>query len=309
MNPKQPVKPFLNIAQNEKYPNIIDANLLIDKDVLRYDRLHCHFVVYPFARKISSENIAMHPFAEYSKDISNRRSSVYSEIRNSAPQFFGLFLVAILLIIVFILAQYEREIKYTEIIISLFGVYMIGKDFWQDIEGFLERITKNRNLKYQDPYYAYELQKNTTMMRYSNLAKKERYGYSTILPERMDYLIASNSCTIRLLFDVEDFTKSNTERSHIFSVRITPTELMDELAKYGYMMGVKIALSKVFFGIEHGYEMFQSIKNKEAGSLNDESEWLKDAVVVRKFWSIGKIFYRSKIVCLEQRKLVDFNLP
>jgi len=275
---------------------------------LKYDLLHCHLVIYPFGRKVSSEDIAIHPFSEYSKDISNRRSSVYSEITSSAPQFFGLFLVLILLGIVFLLPVEETRFQYTEILISLFGVYMIGKDFWNDIERILERITKNWNLKYQDPYYAYEIEKNTTLMRYSNLAKQERYGYATILPERMDYLVASNSSTIRLMFDIDDFRGNKNPRSHIFSIRVSP-ELMEEFIKYRYMIGIKIALSRSFLGIECGYEMFQSYKDKEAGALDDSSQWIHDTVVCRKFWRIGKLCHRSNLIKLEQRYIAEFKLP
>ncbi len=309
MNPKQPVKPFVDIAQNEKYPHIIDASLLLQPEIFQFDFFHCHLVIYPFARKISSENITINPFAEYTKDISDRRRSVYAPIINSAPQFFGLFLMFVLLTVVIILITYEKNIRYLEVLISLFGVYVIGKDFWDDIENFLSRLTKNWRLKYQDPYYTYELQKNTTLMRYSNLAKKERYGYTTILPERMDHIIASNSCTVRLLFEVEDFKGLDNDRAHLLSIRVDPT-LLEEFTRWGYMIGVKLAFTRIHFGIlETGYEMFQSIKNKETGSLNDKCEWLPETVVARKVWRIGKILHQSKGVVMENRRIMEFRLP
>lgn len=309
MNPKHPVKTFLDLSQNEKYPHIIDVSMLLDKDVRNFEHLHCHLVVYPFGRKINSDHIAMHPFSEYSEDIANQRSSVYSEIHNSAPQFFGLFLVFIAAIAVGIfMYYYGGDSLKLEALIALFGVYMIGKDFWGDIESSLQHLTKNWSLKYQDPYYAYELEKNTTLMRYSNLAKKERYGYSTVLPERMDYLIASNSSTVRLLFDVEDLIAENLEKAHLLSIRIMP-EMLEDFSKYSYMIGIKLALSKTCLGIEHGYEMFQSVKYREAGSLDDNNQWIPNTVVARKFWRIGKLIHRSKAMIITDRKMIEFNLP
>lgn len=309
MNPKQPVKTFLDISQNERYSHIIDVSLILDKDIFRFDYMHCHLVVYPFGRKVNSDHIAMHPFSEYSQDIANKRSSVYSAIQNSAPQFFGLFLVIIAAIAVgIVMYYYGMESIKLEAILALFGVYMIGKDFWGDIESSVQRMSKNWNLKYQDPYYAYELEKNTTLMRYSNIAKKERYGYTTILPERMDYLIASNSCTVRLQFDTEDFIQEKVEKSHLLSIRVNP-EMLEDFTKYGYMIGIKIAFSRQHFGIEHGYEMFQSIKHREAGSLDDQDQWMPNTVVARKFWRIGKLIHRSKAIIMSERKMLEFKLP
>lgn len=302
-------RPFLQIAKNDKYGHILDVSLNLDKELFRFKTLECHLVLYPFSRKIRSEHIKLNPFVEYAEDISEGKKSAYSEIISSASQFFGLFLVAVLLVIFFLLKKegVTSRIGYMEVLVSIFGVYVVGKDFWDDLDGFFKRLTKNWRIKYMDSYYSYELEKNTTLMRYSNLAKKERYGYSTVLPEKMDYIVTSNSNTVRLYFETDDFKDMSDTRAHLLSIRIDP-EYLEEFEKRGCLLGIKLAFSRNYLLFEKSHEFFQSIKMNEPGCLDDRGEWLSHAVYYRRVLRHGNIRCDLKSTILKDKTILESAL-
>ncbi len=75
--------PYENIIKAEKtLENKYDIEIQYIEKLRKYSSFECHIVVYPYSRKISSENIKFNPFEEYVKDIQLNQKSAYFKIKS-----------------------------------------------------------------------------------------------------------------------------------------------------------------------------------------------------------------------------------
>lgn len=287
-----PYKDIIRLRKNQEMPNIYDVELEHIQKLKEYNSLECHIVVYPYSRKLCSDNIEFHPFEEYVKDILTDQKSAYIKISSQFDKTFGLLLG--LITILFLIRFNPRGLFSVESIVSVFGVYFIGKELWDDIENLLINISRKWKIRYYGKRYLYRLEKHTTLTYYSYLAKKERYGKTTLLPEKIDFIQQSNSQTLRMYFNIKDLQSVKEPSAHILSVNIEP-ELLEEFEKEGYMFGVKLSFNKSYFGPVRCFELFQSFSKGSKGCLNEKGDWIDNAIFYRNTLRLGRLkYYMSK---------------
>jgi hypothetical protein len=278
--------------------NIYDVEFRYTEELKTYSSIELHFILYPYSRKINSTNIRFLPFEEYINDVSSSQHSAYQKMNKRFHEVFGLLLGSL---IAGIFYYYKPEILFSvESIVGVFAAYSIGKELWDDILRLAINLTKESKLRFTEDYYKYELDENTTMTHYSKLAKKKRYAKDTILPKKLHFLELSNSQTLRMYFEKNDFEQLSDTQIHLFSVHID-SNLIKEFEKKGYLFGVKVSLNKKTIGITKSLEFFQSIHGKEKGCLDADQIWHKNKIFYRKSLSINRLKYFLERGLLEEK--------
>lgn len=289
---------MIQILYPKPKSNYIDIQLKNLKQFHEYDLLECHIILYPYNREINSEHILFNPFEEYVKDVRAGTHSAYSIIETSFSKYFGIFL-GFLISIIFSIFKPE-DLFSVESVVSIFVAYTIGKEIWTDIERALYSLTKSWKFRYQEDYYKYKLEKTTTLTNYSQLAKLIRYGKKSPLPEKMHFIQLSNSQTVRLFFEIKSL-KHIEEEIHLLSV-IIDKRVTKKFWKSGYLLGIKISLSKRIFFYLKSIEYFQSIHLGEFGCLDEKEGWIKNATLSKIVYSFTKFrYYHSKKILCNQR--------
>ncbi|MFB3786356.1 MAG: hypothetical protein ACE15F_08300 [bacterium] len=292
---KAPFTHKILLQKNSHLPAVYDVILKHLDSIRNFPVCECHLILYPYSRTVCAHHMRFYPYEEYVKDISSRQRSAYYKISDRFDNSFGL-LLGVLLIVLFAIFK-PVELYSLEAFVAVFGIYMVGRDLWKDIEKILIGISRNWKIRYMRSYYQYQIDKSTSLSHYSYFAKKQRYGIAPLLPEKIDFLEQSNSQTVRLYFLTRDFTPDHEDSAHILSIHIDPSRLED-LEKGGYMFGVKFALSRSFGGFVSSCEYFQSLSHGQKGALNDNGKWLPDTVYFRKTYSFGRLKYFSRQGCL-----------
>lgn len=283
----------IHIFRNTLYPNIIDIEME-NIDLLRkYDAIECHIVAYPYHREVSADDIEIHPFEEYVEDILVNHKSAYEAIAQGGAKRFG-FLLGIITTLVAFLFRKEGFLS-AEVIASIIGAYIAGKELWTDVESYLIRLSKDRKLRYFEGYYNYTLEKNTTLSQYSAFAKQQRYKKDNLLATQMDFIEQSNSKTVRLYYEKATLLKTQTN-AHIASLHLHPDSI-EKWESGGYLIGVKLSLNQKKWGVWNNYELFQSLTDRGIGCLDLNSLWHENAVSFRKvrLWGKWKYFINSGV--------------
>ena len=281
-----PYNDFIRLRKNKDIPNIYDVEMNHIDHLRTYDSVECHIVLYPYSRKICSENITFYPFEEYVKDILTYQKSAYVKLSSQFNKLFGLFLGIVITMIFFKLKP--DDLFSVESIVSVFGAYFVGKEIWDDIEKILINLSKNWRLRYQENYYFYQLEKHTTLTHYSYFAKKHRYGKAPLLPEKIDFIEQSNSQTVRMCFNMKDLQSLTESSGHILSIHIDPS-LLSDFEHDSFMFGVKFSLNKHLLGFIKRVELFQSLHKHSKGSLDENGKWIERGVFYRKTLTFGRL--------------------
>ena len=285
----RPLENIILLRENEDLPNRFDVEMRGLDRLKAYDRIECHVVLYPYSRKICSDDIHFYPFEEYINDVLSNQRSAYAEMQSALDQVFGL-LLGLLIALIFAYLK-PASLLDIEAIVSVFGAYVVGKELWTDIERLLVNVSKNWRLRYQESYYRYRLEKRTTLTCYSYLAKRQRYGKAILLPAKIDFIKQSNSQTLRMCFDTEDLSAPPTPdtaqaaSAHIHSIHVDEG-LIDDLVQEGFMFGVKLSFGRRVLGAMHSLEVFQSLTQASIGCLDDAGTWNKGALFYR---SLGRL--------------------
>lgn len=295
---------LITIRKNKEFENLYDIELNQTSLLKKFDSVECHIVVYPYSRLINSKHITFNPFEEYVKDISANNRSAYFKISNDFNKFFGLFLGSI--ISTFFAIYKPSDLLSVQSIVSIFGAYMIGKDIWTDIERKLIDLTKNKKFRYMNQYYNYELDKNTTLTNYLNLARRGRYQKSSILPYKIDFIQQSNSQTLRTYIDKYNLSHFEDNTIHLLSLRIHPTQL-ENFQKDGFLFGIKLSLNQNGLFREKNIELFQSLDKNELGCL-DSTVWYIRSVYVRIASRIGRFKFFHKNYVEKNIELINCEL-
>jgi hypothetical protein len=282
MNPPHQIVNF-HIA--DALPHIIDVELRQLAYLRRFSAVECHLVVFPYSRLVTTNDIKIMPFQDYAEDINNNQKSTYNRLANSNNKRFGVTLA--LLVVLIVLYFHPEEFSSAESLVSMFGAYVVGKELWSDLERNIIEWTKKGRLRYTENYYSYGIEKSTTLVQYSGFAMKNRYGEIALHPQKMEYLEQSSSKTVRLWFDREDLEVEG-ESAHLLSLRLNP-QLVDELQKAGYMLGIKLSLNqRTWWGGYRNWEFFQSWSRGECGCLDAHSQWKSNTVFFRRIFSLGR---------------------
>ncbi|GAK57481.1 hypothetical protein U27_04448 [Candidatus Vecturithrix granuli] len=282
-----PYQDLILLRKNQELTNIYDVEMR-HLDVLRqYETIECHSVVYPYSRKVCANHLAFFPFEEYVKDILTQQKSAYVTIARNVHKGFGVAL-GLMILVLFLLYKPEDLLSVGSIV-SIVGAYIMGKELWDDLERFLITLSKTWRIRYQEPYYAFQLEKHTTLTHYSSFAKQHRYGKPSLLAEKMDFIEQSNSQTVRLCFHHADLPASNENSGHIFSMHVDPSVLSD-FEQEGFLFGVKLSLNRRRWGgLRQCTELFQSIHKGAYGALDDRGIWVENAVFYRKTLVYGRV--------------------
>lgn len=283
-----PYRDIITFQKNSELVNTFDFEMNNIQELGRFSSVECHIVIYPYSRNISSKDMSVYPFQEYVDDILSHQRSAYEQISSPMSNLFGLFLGLLITLVFFVL---KRDDLYSvESIVSVIGAYIIGKELWNDLENFMINLTKKMRVRYIENYYSFQLEKQTTLTHYSYLAKKERYGKSSLMPCKMDYIEQSNSHTIRMFFNSDDLNKQHGNSAHLLSLHIDHKKFK-EFEKRGFMLGIKISLNKNHPGFRRSFEYFQSVNGKTTGCLDEKCKWVPGGIFYRKTILAGRIKY------------------
>ncbi|MBN1582648.1 MAG: hypothetical protein JXA89_18200 [Anaerolineae bacterium] len=281
-----PAQNIVRLRKNQDIPNIYDVEIEGIEYLKRYHSIECHIVLYPYSRKISSEDVSFYPFEEYVKDVLSQQRSAYALQQDRFNEVFGLLLGLVIALAFWI---WDRQALLSiESIVSVFAAYTVGKELWDDIDRMLVEVSKQWKLRYRDSYYQYVLEKHTTLTAYSMLAKEKRYGKAPLLPEKIDFIKQSNSQTLRMWFKTQDLMSFRTSSAHVLSIHVEP-DLLKDLEDDGFLFGVKLSLNRRFLGITRHLELFQSLNHDAPGCLEEKCGWVSDAVFYRDTFTLGRL--------------------
>jgi hypothetical protein len=281
-----PLPEVIRLRKNPAMPAVHDVEMYEIAQLKGYDSVECHIVLYPYSRKICSDDISFYPFEEYVKDVLSHQRSAYVRISDRFHELFGL-LLGLLIALVFALFKPE-DLLSVESVVSVFAAYTIGKDLWNDIEQMLVDVSKGWPIRFQDNYYRYQLEKHTTLTSYSYLAKRQRYGKAPLLPEKIDFIKQSNSQTLRMCFNMRDLESFTEPSAHVHSIHVDPS-LLEDLEESGFLFGVKLSLNKTFLGVTQSLELFQSMDKGTKGCLDEKEAWVDGAVFYRHTLACGRV--------------------
>ncbi len=296
------LRDMVAIQRNPGLPGIYDIEFRHLDRLQGYDFLECHLVLYPYSRQLSSGQITLMPYEEYVRDILAQQRSAYKTIGQVSKNLFGIFLGA-LLVAIFALLK-PVELYSIESIVSIIGAYAIGKELWDDLENWLVNATASSKIRFQPRYYNYQLEKNTTISKYFNLARTSRYGQPMLLPHQMDFIQQSNSQTVRMLFKVAELPTGAEEQVHVLSIHIPPA-LAGEFEDKGYLFGVKWGLVRRRGIFLRSWEVFQSLHRNSLGSLDEKNQWQEGKAFFRDTFSLGRIKYYWKNSVLDEVTLLS----
>ena len=301
MIPQVPYENFIKLRKAKDMHNTFDVEMGDIAQVSGYDSLECHIVFYPYSREIHSRNITFSPFEEYVKDIQSGQRSAYVKIGSEFNKCFGLGL-GFLIVVIFYVFKPEDLFSIASIV-SVFGAYIIGKELWEDIERMLVNISKRWRIRYTESYYLYQLEKHTTLTRYSQLAKERRYRKTHLLPEKIDFIQQSNSQTVRMCFNLKELPSVGESSGHVLSITIDD-EILEDLEKDGFLFGVKLSFNKHFLKFVKCFELFQSIDRGLKGCLNEKGEWVQRVVFYRDTVVFGKVKWFKNAGIIPQKTII-----
>ncbi|NUO02862.1 MAG: hypothetical protein HUU01_19820 [Saprospiraceae bacterium] len=295
---------LVQVSKNEAFPHIFDVELNGMGRLESFDSIECHVVAYPYSRQVEAKHIAFRPYEEYVQDIAFQQRSSYARIGDPFRNIFGLLLGGAIMIVFACLKP--KELFSVEAIISVFGAYTIGKEMWSDLENWLIKVTDNRRLRFQPRYYQYQLERNTTVTRYTRLARRQRYGMAMILPGKMDFIQQSNSQTIRMCFDHDDYAGGLAENKvHVLSIHIDP-ETLEVFEKTGHLLGIKVSLNRrKGLAVTSSIELFQSYDGSSRGCLDLREIWVPEAVLCRRTFRIGRLKWYEAQFVLPELELIE----
>jgi len=285
---------LIQVFKNEAFPHIFDVELDGLGRLEAFDSVECHVVAYPYSRQVEAKHIAFRPFEEYVEDIAGQQRSSYARIGEPFRNIFGILLGSAILLI---FACFKPEVLFSvESIISVFGAYTIGKEIWGDLENWLIKITDNRKLRFQPRYYVYQLERHTTVTRYTRLARRRRYTMAMILPDKMDFIQQSNSQTIRMYFNHDDYAGLADNKVHLLSIHIDP-DALPVFEETGYLLGFKVSLNRRKGPFVQSVELFQSYDGPSRGCLDLSESWAPESVLCRRTSSLGRLkWYKAQFV-------------
>jgi len=283
---------ILRIRKSDSIPYIYDVEIENPSRLKKYHSFECHLLLYPYSRQVNSKDFNFAPFEEYITDIQSNQKSAYISIQNSFAKVFGV-LVGFVITLVFYLLKPD-DLFSVQSIISVIGAYLVGKEIWDDIENYLITTTQKWKIRFKENHYTFRLERNSTLSLYTNYAKKQRYGKTALLPEKIDFVQNSNSQSLKMLFVKNDLKELSDSSTHIFSIHLNP-DCMDKFESDGFFLGLKLCYNTRKSWFTRAVEVFQSTDNGVHGCMDKKGEFIPGKLFFRYSIHIGRlIFYRTK---------------
>lgn len=290
-----PYNDIVRFKKNDELPNIYDVELRHAQYLRQFSSVECHIVLYPYSRQICSNTLKFYPYEEYVKDILTQQKSAYYPLNSQFDKLFGIFMGVLITVIFFKFKP--GDLFSVESIVSVLGAYFFGKELWGEIERILIDVSKTWRIRYIEQYYAYRLEKHTTLTHYSYFAKKHRYGKASLIPEKIDFIEKSNSQTVRMLFNMKDICSFQETSSHILSIHVD-ADLVEAFEREGFLLGVKLSFNRRVLGWVKSLELFQSLHNYAKGCLDQTGKWVDGGIFYRKTLRFGrfKMFLKHGLI-------------
>jgi hypothetical protein len=296
-------EPFIAVSRGQENRHVFDVELQRLETLRNYTSCECHAVLFPYSRKITDRHLRFTPYEDYVQDIQTQLNSAYVKISRHANVIFGI-LLGLLITLIFGLLK-PTDLFTVQSTVAVLGAYFVGKELWDDIEALFVRLSKDWRLRYQQSYYAFKLERNSTLTLYSQFAAKNRYGKDVLLPELINFFQQRRSQTLRMLFNGRDI-RGLSDTAHIFSIQISP-EMLELYEREGALLGLKLSLNRRRFGVTSSTELFQSLHNGTPGCVDNCGRWLDGQLFYRRVLSIGKIRFVSKSGLLTGQNLIRQN--
>lgn len=286
-----PYTDLIRLDRNEALPHIFDVRMQNVQQLAPFDSVECHLVLYPYSRRIGADHFQIHPFSGYMREVNRHGKSCYMRIPETADKLAGL---ALALSITALCMLFKPDLLLrVEVLVSIMGAYFLGRDFWGDTETHMINMLAGLRLSYRKRYYSFRLEKNTTLVRYSDFARKKRYGYSEPLPEWIDHIVQNNSQTLRMWFSGGTISGLKEESIQLCAIHFPPA-LLEPLEAEGFLFGVKMSFNRRWGPFTKRMEMFQSLSKGTRGCLDAGQSWRENDAYVREVLSLGQFRFLRK---------------
>lgn len=262
------------------------------KEILKkFSSIEIAFTLYPYSKEINANNFSILPYEEYVEDVSQNTRSNYTKADEYGSKIFGILLS---LIIIFVFWRIDKNLLASvEAIVSIIGAYAVGKELWQDIDKTLVNLSKNSKLRWLSLSYYYTKQDFGTIQQFWRRARVKRMGLNTLLASQMDFITHSNSKTIELYFSKSDLGRLNDTTGLLLDIEVENSKVKEFVDKK-FMVSFKIILSKNLFFFKQNIEIFQAIDSNSLGTIDGKGNWIENASLVRKTFSIGRLKFYMK---------------
>jgi hypothetical protein len=96
-----------------------------------------------------------------------------------------------------------------------------------------------------------------------------------------------------MLFRPTDLAHVRSSSAHMLTIQFD-TDALSDLEEKGFMLGVKLTLSRHLAIVQHNWELFQSLSCGERGTIDSADRWQPGFLLVRDTFSLGRWkYYRS----------------
>jgi len=300
-----PYKDAIRIRQNKELPYIYDIEIINIKRLKKYHSIECSVVLYPLSRKLTSEDIEFFPFEEYIEDISTyHQKSAYEEIKDRFNIYFGITL-GLFIVILFAIFKPAGLLE-LQSLVSIAFAYVLGKEIGEDCQNVMIDVSKKWRLHYKKDYYSYRLEKYSTLNTYLSLAREEKYGELSLMPEKMDFIKQSNSKIVRMYFDKDSISSFYGSMARILSIQIKPS-IWKYFQEEGFVLSVKLTFNKGILNILHSFELFQLINKGSKGCLDKNNKWMKNSIFYKESYRIGRIKYTRGKRLIKNKSIIQLT--
>ncbi len=284
------IKKILQIRKNS---DRIDLFLRNKGFLQKFNSVQISFFTYALSQKQNSGSFKFLPYEEYITDLSNGFQSSYEKVDSNAGKIFGIFLGLILAVIFYIINP-DLLIS-VEAIVSIFGVYTIAKEIWNDIDLLLQNLTQSTFFRWMDTLFNYRKLNFGTIQSLWEDARKIRYKGEFLLAERLNFIEHSNSKTIDLEFKSKSF---KTEDEELQILKINLDEKVENFGNYSF--GLKITLVKSFLFINLNDEYFQIWNGNNIGLYSKEDVFIDNSILRKKVFVFSRLKYYLKSEHIEE---------
>jgi hypothetical protein len=291
----------VRLAQNSQYRNIFEVSLGNISYLKKFSQVELTLFVYPYSLRTSANSFEFLPYEEYVKDIGLDKHSLYSPFNSFTDKFFGV-LLGLFITTMFWLFKPDDLVS-IQSVVSILAAYAIGKEFWVDLDNGLQDLTHNWRLSWRERTYRYGREDLGTLQRFWQLARKYRYHGEFMLPTQIDFLHQNNSKAVEMLFSHRDLEKLHESSAKVLTVKFVQPDVRAVQSK-GFMFGVKLRLNRGFWGMYQNVELFQSLNDKQLGTVSDEGIWQPGKALMKQTVTVGRIKYYQKDGLLPEVELI-----
>ncbi|MBN1374336.1 hypothetical protein JW962_03340 [Candidatus Dojkabacteria bacterium] len=272
------------MSTNKKYPNILDITFDTKHFPVQGSQTAILISFYPYSRILDANSFSLYPYEEYVKDIGSHKQTSYLKDPRTEKNLFGLTLGG-LIVMIFALIDTSLLIS-VEALVSVLGVYTIGKEIWDDLDQFLINKSENLPIQWIAKPYAYIRRSFGIMQQFFKSARNKRYGKDKFLANKFDFFEHSNSKTVDLLFKTSSLIDLKSPIG-LLSVHLNK-EAITSITQ-GYMLTVRLSEIKRFGPFSIIKQIHQAKDSNEIGCVDSDGNWIKNNSLVEYSITLGKL--------------------